>query len=115
MIGQAILAHPRKRLSLAEIYNWISGAFPFYRKGEAGWMNSIRHNLSLNKCFVKVEREKSRDSGAVVVGKGMLWAIEDGCEHQFEGGGFNKKYVLRSDPVGLLVLTDLSPLFSPWR
>lgn len=91
MIGQAILAHPRARLSLAEIYTWIAAAFPFYRKGEAGWMNSIRHNLSLNKCFVKVERDKPRDGAVAVVGKGMLWAIERGCEHQFEGGGFSKR------------------------
>lgn len=93
MIGQAILAHPKARLSLAEIYNWISSAYPFYRKGEAGWMNSIRHNLSLNKCFIKVERDKVTDGGVVVIGKGMLWAIEASCVHQFEDGGFNKRFV----------------------
>lgn len=86
LIGQCILAHPRQRLSLAEIYTWISTAYPFYRKGDPGWMNSIRHNLSLNKCFIKVEREKGGPQG-----KGMLWAIQPGTEHQFDGGGFKKK------------------------
>lgn len=86
IIGQAILASSKGRLSLAEIYAWISAAFPYYKKGDAGWMNSIRHNLSLNKCFVKVERQKGDPNG-----KGMLWMIKEGTEHQFDGGGFRKR------------------------
>ncbi|KAG9093455.1 hypothetical protein FS749_014359 [Ceratobasidium sp. UAMH 11750] len=56
LIGQAIMSaipdsNGKKKLTLAQIYAWISAAWPFYKPGEAGWMNSIRHNLSLNDCL----------------------------------------------------------------
>lgn len=35
-----------------------------------GWKNSVRHNLSLNKCFEKVENKMSGSSR-----KGCLWAL----------------------------------------
>lgn len=35
-----------------------------------GWKNSVRHNLSLNKCFEKVENKASSSSR-----KGCLWAL----------------------------------------
>lgn len=35
-----------------------------------GWKNSVRHNLSLNKCFEKVENKTSSSSR-----KGCLWAL----------------------------------------
>jgi forkhead transcription factor HCM1 len=86
LIGQAILSHPDRKLSLNAIYDWIIAAYPFYTKSEPGWMNSIRHNLSLNVCFVKRERDANGP-----VGKGNLWAIEQGAESQFANGGYKKK------------------------
>lgn len=38
-----------------------------------GWKNSVRHNLSLNKCFVKVENKNGNSSR-----KGCLWALNPG-------------------------------------
>ncbi|KAG8122534.1 hypothetical protein E2320_018023, partial [Naja naja] len=35
-----------------------------------GWKNSVRHNLSLNKCFEKVENKAGSSSR-----KGCLWAL----------------------------------------
>lgn len=77
LIGMAILRAPNRRLTLAQIYKWISDTFSFYREVESGWTNSIRHNLSLNKAFVKRERPKDDP------GKGNYWAIEPGMEKQF--------------------------------
>jgi forkhead transcription factor HCM1 len=55
LIGMAILRAQNRRLTLAQIYKWISDNFVFYRLAESGWQNSIRHNLSLNKNFIKIE------------------------------------------------------------
>ncbi|KAB5558138.1 hypothetical protein GE09DRAFT_101660 [Coniochaeta sp. 2T2.1] len=77
LIGMAILRSPQRRLTLAQIYKWISDTFSFYNANDAGWQNSIRHNLSLNKHFIKQERPKDDP------GKGNYWMIEPGQEQQF--------------------------------
>jgi forkhead transcription factor HCM1 len=75
LIGISILSHKDKRLPLSQIYQWISDTFKYYKREDVGWQNSIRHNLSLNKAFVK--GEKSKD------GKGHFWCIKPGHEEQF--------------------------------
>ena len=77
LIGMSILRAPNRRLTLSQIYKWISDTFSYYRISETGWQNSIRHNLSLNKAFIKQERPKDDP------GKGNYWAIEPGMETQF--------------------------------
>ncbi|KAL6713083.1 Forkhead transcription factor [Lecanora helva] len=77
LIGMSILRAPGRRLTLAQIYKWISDQFSHYRIQDTGWQNSIRHNLSLNKAFVKQERPKDDP------GKGNYWVIEPGMESQF--------------------------------
>ncbi|KAF4984603.1 hypothetical protein FZEAL_240 [Fusarium zealandicum] len=77
LIGMAILRSQNKRLTLAQIYKWISDNYSFYNPTDAGWQNSIRHNLSLHKNFIKIERPKDDP------GKGNYWAIEPGTESQF--------------------------------
>ncbi|QSZ35069.1 hypothetical protein DSL72_007933 [Monilinia vaccinii-corymbosi] len=77
LIGMSILRAPKRRLTLAQIYKWISDNYTFYSASDAGWQNSIRHNLSLNKAFVKQERPKDDP------GKGNYWALQPGMEYQF--------------------------------
>ncbi|KAK2592969.1 Forkhead transcription factor [Conoideocrella luteorostrata] len=77
LIGMSILRSPVRRLTLAQIYKWISDNYSFYSPTDAGWQNSIRHNLSLHKNFIKIERPKDDP------GKGNYWGIEPGTEYQF--------------------------------
>lgn len=75
LIGMALLRSSDRRLTLADIYQWISDNFKYYKKGDVGWQNSIRHNLSLNKAFEKTEKSKEK--------KGHFWQIVSGYEHVF--------------------------------
>lgn len=78
MIGMAILRAPNRRLTLSQIYEWISNTFAYYREDtKQSWHNSIRHNLSLHKAFIKKERPKGD------AGKGCYWMIEPGTEGSF--------------------------------
>eukprot|EP00795_Rhopilema_esculentum_P013506 gene13506-4386_t len=71
LIFMAIESAPNKRLPVKDIYAWIMDNFRYFRNAPLGWKNSVRHNLSLNKCFKKVDRDKSQG-----VGKGSLWCID---------------------------------------
>lgn len=57
LIFMAIEASPMKCLPVKGIYDWIVQTFPYFHSAPTGWRNSVRHNLSLNKCFKKVDRD----------------------------------------------------------
>ncbi|KAJ8490230.1 hypothetical protein ONZ51_g2443 [Trametes cubensis] len=82
IIGQAILASPKHALALQDIYEYITTVYPYYKRGEPTWMNSIRHALSTMAVFRKVPRERSEGKS--------LWAIYDSDVPCFAGGGFKK-------------------------
>uniref|UniRef100_A0A182QB49 Fork-head domain-containing protein n=1 Tax=Anopheles farauti TaxID=69004 RepID=A0A182QB49_9DIPT len=69
LIFMAIENSQQKALPVKEIYSWIVQQFPYFKTAPTGWKNSVRHNLSLNKCFQKVEK-------AANLGKGSLWMVE---------------------------------------
>ncbi|XP_012494313.1 PREDICTED: forkhead box protein N2 [Propithecus coquereli] len=71
LIYMAIEHSPNKCLPVKEIYSWILNRFPYFATAPTGWKNSVRHNLSLNKCFQKVEKSHGK-----VNGKGSLWCVD---------------------------------------
>ena len=53
LIFMAIDSSSKKALPVKDIYKWITDNFPYFKDAPIGWKNSVRHNLSLSRCFVK--------------------------------------------------------------
>lgn len=85
LIVMAIQSSPDKRLTLSEIYTFLQQRFPFFRGTYQGWKNSVRHNLSLNECFIKLPKGLGRP------GKGHYWTIDPASEYMFEEGSFRRR------------------------
>lgn len=102
LIGQAILQSEEQMLTLSNIYEFIKEHYAFFRNTNSGWQNSIRHNLSLNKCFEKVARRTDEP------GKGMKWKITDS-----EREDFLKKQMLNPRKGGGQFRMDTSGPSSP--
>ncbi|XP_007180157.2 forkhead box protein N4 [Balaenoptera acutorostrata] len=70
LIAMALKNSKTGSLPVSEIYSFMKEHFPYFKTAPDGWKNSVRHNLSLNKCFEKVENKMSGSSR-----KGCLWAL----------------------------------------
>lgn len=87
LIAMAILSSPEIKLVLSDIYQYILDNYPYFRARGPGWRNSIRHNLSLNDCFIK--------SGRSANGKGHYWAIHPANMEDFKKGDFRRRKAQR--------------------
>lgn len=86
LITMAIQCSPNKRATFAEICHFIRERFVYYQENyKQGWENSIRHNLSLNECFLKLPREQGRP------GKGHYWVLDPAASHMFDDGSFRRR------------------------
>ncbi|CAF1025320.1 unnamed protein product [Rotaria sp. Silwood1] len=90
LIVQAILSAPDKQMTLSQIYNFISAQYPYYEANNRGWQNSIRHNLSLNRYFIRLAR-KENDTG-----KGSFWRLDETCEEKLIDHAFRHRKQRRS-------------------
>ncbi|KAM6111139.1 forkhead box protein J1-B-like [Pterocles gutturalis] len=90
LICMAMEASNKPKITLSAIYKWITDNFCYFRHADPTWQNSIRHNLSLNKCFTKVPREKGEP------GKGGFWKLDPQYADRLKNGTFKKR---RSPPV----------------
>lgn len=80
LIAKVILSSPSKKLNLASIYSAMEERFPYLRARGPGWRNSVRHNLSVNDCFVKVDRCED--------GRGHYWGVHQAHLKDFQQGNF---------------------------
>lgn len=82
LIAKVILSSPFQKLNLSSIYRAMEEQFPYLRSRGPGWRNSVRHNLSVNDCFVKVSRCED--------GRGHYWGVHQAHLKDFQRGNFRQ-------------------------
>ena len=86
MIAKSIIASPMQRLVLSQIYSYIKQNYPTHAASKESWRNSVRHNLSTNKCFQRCGRAPN--------GRGFVWQIHPACMSMFQCGNFTRRDAL---------------------
>ena len=86
IIGKTLLSFPSHRALLGDIYSQVAEKYPYFgkNKSSSAWKNSIRHNLSINECFIKDGRPQK-------VPRGSYWAIHPACKEDFMKGIFSRR------------------------
>ena len=87
LIAKAIISVGSGRALLSDIYNYSTDNYEYYRNAPKTWKNAIRHNLSVNDCFVK--------NGRAPHGRGYYWSVHPACLQSFLSGDFRRKEALQ--------------------
>ncbi len=70
LIMKAISEQPNQRATLGDIYDYLMRKYPYYNESnKKSWQNSVRHNLSVNRCFMRIARDPNEH------GKGCYWVL----------------------------------------
>lgn len=87
LITEALESSDEQKLTLSQIYGFIKDRYAYYKYADPVWQNSIRHNLSLSKSFLKVQRPQN------MPGKGGFWILDKTARSQKERAEkeFNEK------------------------
>ncbi len=84
LIARAILSSPNYQMLLVDIYEWIINEYPYFATLQSkAWRNSIRHNLSLNECFIRQQKSEN--------GRGYYWGIHPAALDAFIRGDFRRR------------------------
>ncbi|KAI5153371.1 hypothetical protein ENBRE01_3179 [Enteropsectra breve] len=105
LITMAIESSEHSQLTLKGIYTWISTHYPYFDSHKSGWQNSIRHNLSLNRCFYKVPRAEGQR------GKGSYWKIN----YEYQNSKINyrtKKYTSTNETMADASIRSLNDILN---
>lgn len=89
LISMAIKDSVDRKMTLSQIYQYIINKFPYYENNKKGWQNSIRHNLSLNECFIKIPRQGSGER------KGNYWTLDPAYDDMFDKGNYRRRRRVR--------------------
>ena len=106
LIAKAILSSPERKMVLSDIYKYILDNYPFYKTQDKSWRNSIRHNLSLNECFIKAGRSEN--------GKGNYWAVHPSNEEDFAKGDYRRRRTRRKARRPVTPFGVYSDYFQPY-
>lgn len=87
MIARALLSAPGHRMILNDIYTYILQWYPYFQTAPSTWRNAVRHNLTVNDCFVKTGNTSS--------GRGYIWEIHPACVDMFSQGDFRRMQARR--------------------
>jgi hypothetical protein len=85
LITMALESSTTGMMTLNDIYKFIETRFPYFKENTQRWQNSIRHNLSLNDCFIKLPKCSSRP------GKGNYWSLHPNAGDMFGNGSFLRR------------------------
>lgn len=85
LIVRAIMESPTQMLYLQEIYDSLEWKYPYFQVAEPSWKNSVRHNLSMHPCFIKMKPCEKR--------KGFYWGIHQANLPDFRHGKFGRRLI----------------------